>query len=200
MPIHKVKRTYRRARYVIYKETLVDYKEHFWAFVGAFIGLGSIAFLQYKAFPQQELVFLIGSFGASCVLVYGVIESPLAQPRNLVGGHLVSAIIGVSIQKLLPELTWIAAPLAVALSIVLMQVTKTLHPPGGATALIAVTGSAQITALGYWYVLNPVLSGVLILLSAALIFNNIPKGRHYPSHLARGKYNRIIRRLTNKKP
>ncbi len=199
MPIHKVKRTYRKAKYVIYKETLVDYKEHFWAFVGAFIGLGTIAFLQYKAFPQQELVFLIGSFGASCVLVYGVIESPLAQPRNLVGGHLVSAIVGVSIQKLLPELVWIAAPLAVALSIVLMQVTKTLHPPGGATALIAVTGSAQITALGYWYVLNPVLSGVLILLAAALIFNNIPKGRHYPSHHARANYNRVMRRLTNKK-
>ncbi len=198
MPIHKVKRGYRRARYVIYKETLVNYKEHFWAFLGAFIGLGAIAFLQYKAFPHQELVFLIGSFGASCVLVYGVIESPLAQPRNLVGGHVVSAIVGVTIQKLLPETIWIAAPLAVALSIVLMQVTKTLHPPGGATALIAVTGSAQITSLGYWYVLNPVLSGVLILLAAALIFNNIPDGRHYPSHHARGKYRRMMRNLKKK--
>jgi CBS domain-containing membrane protein len=198
MSIHKVKRGYRRARYVIYKETLVDYKEHFWAFLGAFIGLGAIAFLQYKAFPQQELVFLIGSFGASCVLVYGVIESPLAQPRNLVGGHVVSAIVGVTIQKLLPETTFIAAPLAVALSIVVMQVTKTLHPPGGATALIAVTGSAQITALGYWYVLNPVLTGVLILLAAALIFNNIPDGRHYPSHHARGRYRRMMRNFKKK--
>ncbi len=195
MPIHKVKRTYRQARYVIYRETLVDYKEHFWAFLGSFIGLGIIAFLQYKAFPQQELVFLIGSFGASCVLVYGVIESPLAQPRNLVGGHLVSAIIGVTVQKLLPDVIWIAAPLAVSLSIVLMQVTKTLHPPGGATALIAVTGGPAVTGLGFWYVLNPVLSGVTVLLAIALIFNNIPKGRQYPSKHVRGKYNRLIKRL-----
>ncbi len=195
MPIHKVKRTYRQARYVIYRETLVDYKEHFWAFLGSFIGLGIIAFLQYKAFPQQELVFLIGSFGASCVLVYGVIESPLAQPRNLVGGHLVSAIIGVTVQKLLPDVIWIAAPLAVSLSIVLMQVTKTLHPPGGATALIAVTGGSAVTGLGFWYVLNPVLSGVTVLLAIALIFNNRPKGRNYPSKHVRGKYNRLIKRL-----
>lgn len=195
MPIHKVKRTYRHARYVIYRETLVDYKEHFWAFLGSFIGLGIIAFLQYKAFPQQELVFLIGSFGASCVLVYGVIESPLAQPRNLVGGHVVSAIVGVTVQKLLPDVIWIAAPLAVSLSIVFMQVTKTLHPPGGATALIAVTGGSVVSGLGFWYVLNPVLSGVTVLLVIALIFNNIPKGRHYPSKHVRGKYNRLIKRL-----
>jgi len=181
MPIKQIKRNYRKAKYVLYKETLVDFKEHFWAFTGSFIGLGIIAYLQYKALPQQDLVFLIGSFGASCVLVYGVIQSPLAQPRNLIGGHVVSALVGVTVQKLLPDLIWIAAPLAVSLSIVVMQITKTLHPPGGATALIAVTGSAQITVLGYWYVLSPVLSGATILLIIALIFNNITSSRQYPS-------------------
>src|SRR5690606_20582528 len=100
MPVKHIKRNYRRARYVFYKETLIDAKEHFWAFLGSFIGLGIIAYLQYKAFPQQDVVFLIGSFGASCVLVYGVIQSPLAQPRNLIGGHVVSAIVGVTVQKL----------------------------------------------------------------------------------------------------
>jgi CBS-domain-containing membrane protein len=92
--------------------------------------------------------------------VYGVIESPLAQPRNLIGGHLVSAVIGVSVQKL-PDLLWVAAPLAVSLSIIAMQITKTLHPPGGATALIAATASPQIRSLGYMYVLSPVLSAAL---------------------------------------
>ena len=160
MPLNKIKRNYRKARYVFYKETLVDYKEHFWAFVGSFIGMGIIGWLQYKAaFPHQDFIFLIGSFGASSVLVYGVIQSPLAQPRNLIGGHLVSVLIGVTVQKLVPDAMWLSAPLAVSLSIVLMQVTKTLHPPGGATALIAVTGSAQIKALGYMYVLMPVLTG-----------------------------------------
>jgi len=191
MPIQKIKRSYRRTRYVIYKETLVDHKEHFWAFLGSFVGMAIIAWLQYKAFPQQDLVFLIGSFGASSVLVYGVIQSPLAQPRNLIGGHLVSAIIGVTMQKLLPDMIWLSAPLAVSFSIVFMQITKTLHPPGGATALIAVTGSTQIKALGYEYVLNPVLSGAMILLITALIFNNITKHRQYPTPHAIHKFRKF---------
>ena len=177
----KLKRNYRKAKYVLYKETLVDFKEHFWAFLGSFVGLGIISLLQFRIFSTSDNVFLIGSFGATCVLVYGVIESPLAQPRNLIGGHVISAIIGVSIYKLFPDLIWVAAPLAVSLSIVLMQITKTLHPPGGATALIAIAGSDKIKELGYWYVISPVLSGAIILLITALIFNNMPSKRYYPS-------------------
>lgn len=194
MPVKKIKRSYRKARYVLYKETLVDYKEHFWAFIGSFIGLGTIAFIQYEAMPQQDFIFLIGSFGASCVLVYGVIQSPLAQPRNLIGGHVISALIGVTVQKLLPDIIWIAAPLAVSLSIIAMQVSKTLHPPGGATALIAVTASPQIKEMGYMYVLTPVLSGALILLVAALLFNNITANRQYPNPYTVNKIYRTIRK------
>ncbi|RZJ65949.1 MAG: HPP family protein [Flavobacterium sp.] len=192
MPIRKIKRTYRKTKYGLYRETLVDFREHFWAFVGSFIGMGTIAYLQYKAFPKDDFVFLIGSFGASCVLVYGVIQSPLAQPRNLLGGHLVSAVVGVSIAKIFPDLMWISAPLAVSLSIVFMQVTKTLHPPGGATALIAVTGSTEIRNLGFWYVLSPVLSGAIILLITALIFNNLTDKRHYPNHKKVQDYKRKL--------
>ncbi|RYJ44485.1 HPP family protein [Flavobacterium beibuense] len=198
MPVKRIKRTYRKTRYVLYRETLVDFKEHFWAFIGSFIGLGIIAYLQYGLMPEKELVFLIGSFGASCVLVYGVIESPLAQPRNLIGGHIISAIIGVTVQKIFPDLLWVAAPLAVSLSIVVMQITKTLHPPGGATALIGATASPQIKALGYMYVLSPVLSGCLILLAIALIFNNLTPYRKYPSHTARKRYKQIYRRFKTK--
>ena len=181
MPIKKIKRSYRKTRYILYKETLIDFKEHFWAFVGSFIGIGIIAYLQSQTLPNSDVIYLIGSFGASSVLVYGVIQSPLAQPRNLIGGHLVSAIIGVTVQKLAPDFLWITAPLAVSLSIVLMQITKTLHPPGGATALIAVTGSAELKNLGYWYVVTPVLVGALILLVVALFFNNITANRQYPA-------------------
>ncbi|HSI77294.1 MAG TPA: HPP family protein, partial [Lunatimonas sp.] len=92
----------------------------------------------------MENIFLIGSFGATAVLVYGAIQSPLAQPRNLLGGHILSAIIGVSVYKMMPEIIWITAPLAVSLSILTMQYTRTLHPPGGATALIAVVGTEKI--------------------------------------------------------
>ena len=182
MPIKKIRRGYRRTRYILYKETLINFREHFWAFIGSFVGIGIIAYLQSKTLPHSDVVYLIGSFGASSVLVYGVIQSPLAQPRNLIGGHLVSALIGVTVQKFAPDILWITAPLAVSLSIVLMQITKTLHPPGGATALIAVTGSAALKNLGYWYVVSPVLLGSMILLIVALFFNNITSNRQYPVH------------------
>lgn len=178
----KIKKRLRVLRYVMYKETLVDYKEHFWSFVGAFVGIGLIAFCQTYVLPNEDSVFLIGSFGASSVLIYGAIQSPLAQPRNLIGGHLISAIIGVTVYKFVPDIIWLTAPLAVALSIVLMQVTKTLHPPGGATALIAVIGSEKVKALGYFYVLSPVLTGCLILFIVALLFNNITTHRSYPTN------------------
>jgi len=176
-----LKKGFRVSRYVVYKETLLDAKEHFWSFIGSFIGIGLIALFQSNVISNNDAIFLIGSFGASSVLVYGAIQSPLAQPRNLIGGHLISALIGVTVYKLIPDIVWISAPLAVSLSIIFMQVTKTLHPPGGATALLAVIGSEKIKALGYFYVISPVLSGVLILLVVALIFNNVTKHRSYPS-------------------
>ncbi|NKI25794.1 HPP family protein [Arenibacter sp. 6A1] len=178
----KIKRGVRVSRYVIYKETLVDFKEHFWSFIGTFVGMGMLAFVQSYFLDKTENVLLIGSFGASSVLVYGAIQSPLAQPRNLIGGHVISAIIGVTVFKCLPDIIWLTAPLAVALSIVLMQITKTLHPPGGATALIAVMGAPKIEALGYYYVLSPVLSGTLILVLVALVFNNMTSHRQYPTN------------------
>lgn len=178
--IKKIKYNYRKARYVLYKETLIDTKEHILTFIGAFIGIGLVGFINSRYFVLNDNLFLIGSFGASSVLIYGVINSPLAQPRNLIGGHLVCAIIGVTVHKLIPNEVWLASALAVSLSIVAMQITKTLHPPGGATALIANIGSEKIKALGYVYVLNPVLTGVMILFVVALIFNNISKSRSYP--------------------
>ncbi|SEH33377.1 HPP family protein [Chryseobacterium culicis] len=178
----RIKRTFRVSKYVIYKETLVDYKEHFWSFLGAFFGIGIIAFIQSHTITETENIFLIGSFGASSVLIYGAIQSPLAQPRNLIGGHVLSALVGVTVYQFIPHIIWLSAPLAVAFSIVLMQYTKTLHPPGGATALIAVSSTGKIPELGYWYVLSPVLSGCIILLMVALFFNNITSNRSYPSH------------------
>lgn len=180
MPTQKIKRSYRKVKYVFYKETLIDKKEHLFTFLGAFFGIGIIGFLNSKYFVLNDNLFLIGSFGASSVLIYGAINSPLAQPRNLIGGHLICAFVGVTIHKLIPNELWLACALSVALSIVIMQITKTLHPPGGATALIANIGSEKIRSLGYIYVFSPVLTGVLILFIVALIFNNITPNRRYP--------------------
>lgn len=190
---NRIKRTFRVSKYVVYKETLIDVKEKFWSFVGSFVGIGLIAFIQHAYFFESDNLFLIGSFGASSVLIYGVIQSPLAQPRNLIGGHVVSAIIGVTVCQLLPDILWLTAPLAVSLSIIAMQFTKTLHPPGGATALIAVSGSAKIKALGYLYVLFPVLTGVIILLVVALVVNNMTSQRKYPTD---GRFSRNVNWMT----
>jgi CBS domain-containing membrane protein len=176
----RIRRGYRVAKYVVYRQTIVNPEDHFWTFIGAFVGVGLIGLLQTSNVGTNDNIFLIGSFGASAVLVFGSTNSPLAQPRNLVAGHLISAIIGVSIRKIIPNDLWLASALSVSLSIVAMQITKTLHPPGGATALIPQIGSEKIKALGFEYVLSPVLSGVVILLIVALIVNNIPKNRQYP--------------------
>lgn len=161
---------------------MVDAREHIWTFLGSFIGIGLIGFINNRYFSAYDNLFLIGSFGASSVLIYGIINSPLAQPRNLIGGHVICALIGVTCHRLLPDLMWLSSALSVSLAIVIMQITKTLHPPGGATALIANIGSPKIQALGYYYVLSPVLTGVLILFIVALIFNNVTSHRHYPKN------------------
>lgn len=178
----RIRKHARIARYVIYKETLIDFKDHFWTFIGSFAGIGLIGLLNQNAFTQSDNLFLIGSFGASSVLIYGIVNSPLAQPRNLVGGHVICALVGVTVHYIIPNEIWLSSAFAVSLSIVMMQITKTLHPPGGATALIANIGSAKVTSLGYFYVLSPVLSGVLILLFVALIVNNMTSHRSYPKN------------------
>lgn len=175
----RIRKNFRAARVIVYKETLIDFREHCWTFVGSFTGVGLIGLLNSFYLAASDNLFLVGSFGATAVLIYGVINSPLAQPRNVIGGHLICALVGVTVHHLVSEM-WLAAALAVSISIVLMQITKTLHPPGGATALIAIIGSARIQHLGYLYVLSPILSGISILFITALVFNNMTPHRSYP--------------------
>ena len=154
--------------------------EVFWSWVGSFLGIATVSLIHYKLLDQTSLMMIIGSFGASAVLIYGAIRSPLAQPRNLLGGHILSAIIGVTAFQWLGAEPWLAAAVAVSTSIAVMHLTKTLHPPGGATALIAVIGSGTVHNLGYLYVLMPAALGAGVMLIIALIVNNIPKSRKYP--------------------
>lgn len=151
-----------------------------WSWIGAFIGIASVSMITQFALEGTSLTLVIGSFGASAVLIYGAEDSPLAQPRNLIGGHILSAIVGVTAFQLLPDQLWLAGPLAVATAIALMQFTCTLHPPGGATALIAVIGGENIHQLGYTYALFPVATGALLMLLIALAVNKLAPGRTYP--------------------
>jgi len=159
---------------------MVSFPEIVWSWIGAFIGIGAVSYINYNMIEKTDFVMVIGSFGASAVLIYGAIRSPLAQPRNLVGGHIISALIGVTCYKLFSSHMWLASSLAVATAIAAMHATKTLHPPGGATSLIAVIGSSKIHSLGYLYVIIPAGLGAMIMLVVALFINNIPEKRRYP--------------------
>ena len=158
----------------------VDKVEIFWSWLGSFLGIAVVGLIHFNLLDKSTLIMIIGSFGASAVLVYGAIRSPLAQPRNLIGGHMLSAVIGVAAFQFLGDMPWLAAALAVSIAIAMMHLTKTLHPPGGATALIAVIGGDAVHSLGYLYVLIPVGLGAVVMLIIALLVNNLAPNRRYP--------------------
>ena len=161
----------------------VTFSEIIWSGIGSFIGIGLCGYLTKDYFDPLSLTLIIGSFGASAVLVYGAIKSPLAQPRNLLGGHILSGIVGVACFNLLGHFSLpVAAAAAVSIAIMLMHATRTLHPPGGATALIAVIGGKGIHNLGYLYALIPAGLGALVLLIVALLVNNLAMHRKYPEY------------------
>lgn len=153
------------------------------SFLGAFIGISIIenVFLRLPRLDGHPVPIVIASFGAAAILEYNTIESPLSQPRNLILGHLFSAAVGVAITKLfhlLPEarfeeLRWVAGALAVGTASTVMGITKTIHPPAGATALLAAT-SPEMTDLGWW-LLALVLLASCLMLSSAMLVNNLYK-------------------------
>lgn len=157
--------------------------EIIWSTKGGFFSIVAVYLVgDIQGLDLQGSLFLVGSFGASAVLLYGLPLSPFAQPRNLIGGHLISAVIGVIFHYLLHEHIMLAAAFAVSISIGVMHLTRTVHPPGGATALIAVIGGDAIHQLGYWYVITPIGVGAVIMLIVALLMNNLAVGRHYPEY------------------
>jgi len=160
----------------------VGVTELIWSWIGSAIGIAICGYCSSRYFEPRDLSLLIGSFGASAVLVYAAIKSPLAQPRNLIGGHVISGLVGVACYQLFGGTIWIAAALAVSLAITAMLATKTLHPPGGATALIAVIGGAKVHNLGFLYAFLPAGAGAVILLIVALLVNNLSKNRKYPEY------------------
>lgn len=158
----------------------VSLSEIAWSWIGAFSGIAIVAYLHFNILSKTDLSLIVGSFGASAVLIYGAVKSPLAQPRNLLGGHVLSALIGVASYKIFGGNMWLASAMAVATAIAVMHATKTLHPPGGATALIAVIGGEKVHALGFLYAIIPVGAGAVIMLTIALVINNLPRSRKYP--------------------
>ncbi len=168
--LHKVK--------LLKRQKIID---AFWAWVGSSTCMACIALLDHYFFEIYNIDLLMASFGASAVLVFGVPASPLAQPRNVLGGHFVSALAGVSCQIFLSSSPIVAACTAVSLAIFLMTLTKTLHPPGGASALLAVVGDQSIHDLGYLYAVTPCLLGASLVVSIGVAFSYATRQKNYPT-------------------
>jgi len=122
---------------------------------------------------------LVAALGASSALVFGLPMSPLAQPWPVVGSYLVSGLCGVTAARWIPGLA-LAAGVGVGAAVLAMLALRCLHPPGGAVALFAVIGGEPVRALGFNYVLAPVLANAVLLVLLALAVNNLLPGRHYP--------------------
>lgn len=152
--------------------------------LGGFTGIFLIAAISYQLTGMEGAALIVPSMGASAVLLFAVPHGRLSQPWALFGGHLISAVIGVACYQLVPD-TFLAAGLAVGLAIGAMHVAGCIHPPGGATALAAVIGGPAIHALGYGYVLAPILLNSTIIFLTAVFFNSIFPWRRYPASLMR---------------
>lgn len=163
---------------------------------GGFAGILLIIWCSRAYLGAQDASMLVASMGASAVLLFAVPRGALSQPWPLLGGHAVSALIGVACAQAVSEVL-IAAPLAVAFAIGAMHYLRCIHPPGGATALTAVIGSQEIHDLGYQYVLTPVLLNAVVILLVAVAVNYAFPWRRYPAGLSpsvavdAGVYNRL---------
>lgn len=138
--------------------------------LGALLGITAIVLL-----AQKFDLLVLASFGASTVLVFGVPDAPMAQPRNVILGNILSAAAGL-VTVLLFGLTWWSPAVGTTLAILVMFLTKTTHPPGGAVALYAVLGQVSF---GYVFT---VMAGAALLVVIGLIINNLSPNRHYPRY------------------
>ncbi|MBC8042890.1 MAG: HPP family protein [Rhizobacter sp.] len=144
----------------------------FWSMSGAMIGIAAAGFLSVSF----NVPLLVAPFCATCVLAFGLPESPLSQPRSIIGGHLISAAIGIAIASLFGTAWW-AVAIAVGLALAAMQLTRTVHAPAGAMAALAVLSNPT-----WMFLLFPVLAGAVLIVTVAVIFNNLIEGRAYPKY------------------
>jgi CBS domain-containing membrane protein len=167
---------YRGVRLLLAGATLRD---RLIACLGAAIGIGGTALMaRFVMGPHPALPLLIASFGASAVLVYAVPASPLAQPWPVIGGNVISALFGVMVERLVP-VPDLAAGIAVGGSILVMSLTRCLHPPGAGTALVAVIGGPAVIASGAAFAFVPVGLNAVTFVALGLLFHRF-SGHSYP--------------------
>ena len=166
--------------------TSISHTERLVSALGGFIGIFGIFVLSRQFLSEADATLIVASMGASAVLLFAVPHGKLSQPWPLIGGHFVSACVGVSTTLLIGNI-YLAAGIAVGLAIGAMHYLRCIHPPGGATALIAVIGGPSISALGYQFVVTPILLNATIIFVIAILFNYIFHWRRYPVSLMSDK-------------
>lgn len=149
--------------------------------LGGLVGIAIVYLLSLRLESSISSVLIVASMGASAVLVFAVPHGALSQPWPVMGGHIISAIIGVICFQSFDNIV-VASSAAVGLAILAMYYLRCLHPPGGATALLAVIGGEPIHNMGFGFVIDPILTNVSILLLTAIAFNYLFKLRRYPAH------------------
>lgn len=175
---------YRLLRVLGWREDATSHAEKLISALGAFCALGAVWVVTHWVMPAEEALWVVASTGASAVLLFAVPHGPLSQPWAVLGGQLISALVGISCQQWLPDHPLTPA-LAVALAILAMHYARCIHPPGGATALTCVVAGPGIHALGYQFLFTPVLLNVGVILLVAVLFNSLFPWRRYPAALAR---------------
>lgn len=156
---------------------LLPFKERLICGLGAFIGLAISSGLSWWVLGNIN-AWYIAPMGASSILLFAVPASPLSQPWNIVVGNSIAAIVGVACYHIFPNLT-LAFSAAVAISILMMMSTDSLHPPSGAVAITAVLGGDAVHEMGYYFLFYPVLLNSILLLIIAIVFNRLC-GKQYP--------------------
>lgn len=135
------------------------------------VGLLYLLHGEFKILPS----FII-PFGASAVLVFAAPSAPFSQPRNVILGHLIAALVGVAVYTMFPVTSWWTLLLANGLTIFFMVLFKAVHPPAGATPLLPVISGIS----HFGWVLAPVLVGAIIIVLVGIVYNNLFKKRRYP--------------------
>jgi len=160
--------------------------------IGGFAGILALLWISRDVLDLQGAAMVVGSMGASAVLLFAVPHGTLSQPWPVFGGHLISALIGVTCVQLIAD-PLLAAAVAVGFAIGAMYYLHCIHPPGGATALVAVLGGDSVHQLGYGFVISPVLENVAILLLMAVVVNLPFRHRRYPAALSQTDLTQDVR-------
>jgi CBS domain-containing membrane protein len=153
------------------------------ACLGALIGIGlTSAISALIVHPHGGLLLIAAPMGAAAVLVFAVPASPLAQPWPVICGNVLSALVGITIARLVP-FPEVAAALAVSAAILVMSLTRSLHPPAGAVALIAVVGGPTVIEAGYAFAVVPIALNAVVLTACGIVFHRY-SGHSYPHRAA----------------